>query len=1014
MNQHYSPRIGLPRCVPGLARPLLGILLVLLTASVTQAADQPAPSEAEHATETPDAADAPESTGKSGESVDEAEPKEPDISVSFQDVEMREIYRFYQRHLEKPILPHNSLGSVRVTIINDKKLPFNEALALIGTALRSQGVIVRETPRHVEFLPIDQLRRFARTVIGPLESVEDADDPSEIVDKVFAVEHYDVIELKDVVLPLLPDYAFVIAEPSVRRLIVTAAVNDLVRIERLVARLDVPEANQTIERIFPLTHGDATEIVAMLRLIISGGMGDGAEAFLGNAGDARNNRGGSNRSRNNNADAANSQTVVLRPNEAPVVLHAEVNRNWVFAVAPPGVMTQIERWINELDRPEDETTPFDLIDVQHADIEEVGEQVTEAIANMADAELRNSVRVVAFPKSRQLLVSGSINGRAMVRTLLEQLDIESSQFQLIREIVLKHDTAENVKSKIEDLFSDQSQGGSFFWFRSSRRNNDDEDVKVTADAQRNTITVMTDPARMRRIETLIAEQWDQPIDYSEAAPKVYTLSYADPALVQELLEDMFNTQTTRTSGAWWDQQTTETSTPVGRLFGQFSFQALKDSNKLIVSTKSAANYVVIDELIAELDTPQVAGLPAVYELKHANAEDLAEQLNAIFSEPGTPSQISRTQRGLSDIARGSTVASNNQNNNNQNNNQNNEQYNPDAMSFWWSQSRPSTTEQPISTLIGKPRFVPVIRRNALMVLAPAAHQEPIRDLIAELDLPGLQVVIHAVLTEVQHDDETTLGLRLAADPSILSDSRLGDQAIGSAFNLNISDTFFEGNGVFDVGFDFNALIQLLIKNLNLRVLNEPRVYTADNMEAHFFDGQDVPTIISDQTGRDSADTLNRSFEYRPVGTRLHVRPHITQEGEVALAVNLELSRIVTGTNVFGNFIFDRRETTTHVVVEDGQTMMISGILNQEDIEEVRKLPLLGDIPLLGMLFRSTDTNVGNREVIAFITPHVIRTGTPEADEQAVENEAWLNEIRGTIRQAEQEAQVEPATAPDAQ
>jgi len=192
-----------------------------------------------------------------------------------------------------------------------------------------------------------------------------------------------------------------------------------------------------------------------------------------------------------------------------------------------------------------------------------------------------------------------------------------------------------------------------------------------------------------------------------------------------------------------------------------------------------------------------------------------------------------------------------------------------------------------SNLIGKPRFVPVNRRNALMILAPTAHVEPFLELIEQLDKPGDQVVLHAIITEVQHDDESTLGVRIASDPSILNDSRLADQSIGGGADIDFSRSVFGGDGILNANMDLSVLLQLLIRNVNLRILNEPRVYTADNQEAHFFDGQDVPVILSDQTSRDSGDTFNRSFDFRSVGTRLHIRPHITQEGDVDLEVKDE-------------------------------------------------------------------------------------------------------------------------------
>ena len=204
-----------------------------------------------------------------------------------------------------------------------------------------------------------------------------------------------------------------------------------------------------------------------------------------------------------------------------------------------------------------------------------------------------------------------------------------------------------------------------------------------------------------------------------------------------------------------------------------------------------------------------------------------------------------------------------------------------------------------------------------------------------------------------------------------------------------------GDGILNADVNLIFLIQLLANNLNLSVINEPRLMTADNQEAHFFDGQDVPVVVSALTGSGNDGDITRTFDYEAVGTRLHARPHITQDGEIDLRVNLELSRIVNGTTVFGNFLFDRRTTTTQVTLKDGQTIVISGIIEQEDFQEIRKLPLFGDLPLIGGLFRSTDTGVRNREVIAFITPHIVEPG--QAAEQATQdNREWLERVRGAM------------------
>ena len=98
-----------------------------------------------------------------------------------------------------------------------------------------------------------------------------------------------------------------------------------------------------------------------------------------------------------------------------------------------------------------------------------------------------------------------------------------------------------------------------------------------------------------------------------------------------------------------------------------------------------------------------------------------------------------------------------------------------------------------------------------------------------------------------------------------------------------------------------------------------------------------------------------------------------------LLINLIISKQETGVGVYGDPIFDRREVTTHVLVPNGQTIMLSGIIQKEKYDEVHKVPLLGDIPLIGGLFRSVDKGTRNSELVAFVTPdvmHVDETNVP--------------------------------------
>jgi general secretion pathway protein D len=118
-------------------------------------------------------------------------------------------------------------------------------------------------------------------------------------------------------------------------------------------------------------------------------------------------------------------------------------------------------------------------------------------------------------------------------------------------------------------------------------------------------------------------------------------------------------------------------------------------------------------------------------------------------------------------------------------------------------------------------------------------------------------------------------------------------------------------------------------------------------------------------------TITQSFDYRSVGVQMRVRPRITLQGDVDLRVNLQLSSIAPDRGPNNSFIFDRRQTTTQLIVKNAQTIVISGILRTEDSDVVRKVPLLGDIPLLGLLFQSRDKQQSNTELLVFITPIVV-------------------------------------------
>jgi general secretion pathway protein D len=262
------------------------------------------------------------------------------------------------------------------------------------------------------------------------------------------------------------------------------------------------------------------------------------------------------------------------------------------------------------------------------------------------------------------------------------------------------------------------------------------------------------------------------------------------------------------------------------------------------------------------------------------------------------------------------------------------------------------------------------------------------------------VLIAAIVAEISRDDATALGLRWSSQPITPTNPdnafSLGNSATGTK-NEFINSLF--DTSVLSTEANLNFLLQALAQKTDVNILSEPKIFTSDNQEAEFFDGQDIPFVTDSQTNNDG--NLVQSFDYRAVGIQLRARPRITVQGDVDLKVNLELSSIVPGQTLFGGFVVDRRETTTQLIVKNKQTIVISGILRAESSDIVRKVPVLGDIPLLGAIFRSKEKTVKNTELLVFITPIVV-VNTNGDDSNSL-NEPYrerLDQIKSQLRNEE--------------
>jgi len=179
-------------------------------------------------------------------------------------------------------------------------------------------------------------------------------------------------------------------------------------------------------------------------------------------------------------------------------------------------------------------------------------------------------------------------------------------------------------------------------------------------------------------------------------------------------------------------------------------------------------------------------------------------------------------------------------------------------------------------------------------------------------------------------------------------------------------------GFLQKGGDLLAIFNANVSNRNFNVLSSPQILTLDNQEAEINVGQDVPVKTQERkSGGGTSEATVNSFEYRPAGIKLKFTPHINPENKINLELFTEVTNIEGGITSGINPVFSKRNVKTFINVENRQTIVIGGLVSEEQLKAIQKIPLLGDIPLLGFLFRRTTYTTKKNNLMVFITPIIL-------------------------------------------
>jgi general secretion pathway protein D len=296
--------------------------------------------------------------------------------------------------------------------------------------------------------------------------------------------------------------------------------------------------------------------------------------------------------------------------------------------------------------------------------------------------------------------------------------------------------------------------------------------------------------------------------------------------------------------------------------------------------------------------------------------------------------------------------------------------------------------------------------NSLVITAQPNVMNSLEKVIDKLDIRRPQVLVEASIAEVQDGSGLDLGVQWTSKHGGTQFNGTG-LPIGQLVNGSIKRSGYNGLATGFLNGDFGALLTAVSSDGKNDILSTPSVVTLDNKEASFNVGQDVPVLSGSQTT--TGDNVFNTVERKTVGTKLKIVPQINDGDVIHLKIDQEVSSVdanATEDSALGP-TFNTRTISNEVMVHSGQTVVLGGLIENVTKQSVSKVPLLGDIPVVGQLFRYTSQDNAKRNLMVFIHTTVLR----DDDNYSSNSETRYNQVRD-LQQERHEAKKVGILSPD--
>jgi len=431
---------------------------------------------------------------------------------------------------------------------------------------------------------------------------------------------------------------------------------------------------------------------------------------------------------------------------------------------------------------------------------------------------------------------------------------------------------------------------------------------------------------------------------------LFTLAHVEPEAVIKELNAVFNNK----SG---DKDKDASS-------AFFRFIPIERLNAILAISHQARYLRDIESWVFRLDKANVAsgGGVNVYKVQHVDAVELADTLNEIFNS--TPKKAKAAK-----VAAGETAA---------------EISSTDSESRQSSVSNASIADVAVSH-VGKVRIIADEPNNSIVIVATAQEYEIIRPIITQLDVMPLQVLIDATIVEVDLKNDLKYGMQWSFDTgnfhNLLTDVSSGNlKAIGPVTGYSL---FYSGGTA-------KAVLNALAEKSAINVIASPSLMVLNNQEGFINVGDKVPIATSQSTNNNSVNVtpssgilpsnntnvsaiVSNNIQMVDTGVTLKITPRVNAGGLVLMKIEQEANQAVpTTTSSLNSPTIQQRKINSSIAVKNGETIILGGLIREENGSGLTGMPILSDIPILGSLFGTTTTDSKKTELVILITPRIVQ------------------------------------------